>query len=907
MGATPNTLTPDATAEQIASVPLPSLTTSATHLRASDIESSDRDSIFSKRSRVSTVMNLNGERLEWPSPPTQIPMIGHFFTCPYCKVICPRRYLDRSSWQVHLIHDLQPYHCTYEDCTDPNRLYGTRKEWLDHENQHTQVWHCQEHTDELEFETLTEYVEHLKISHPDAPTERYSQELIRTMVAPSRKLRRECPFCPFLPNSSPDRVTEMQKHITFHLERLALLALPLVDDDSDGLDCSLNSPEIQRFGRKSSIAADFSEEERISFADFMYIEETQEGDHPVSDDNIREITLMDDNFRVQHWLPEDDSLFDDPPNQEIVPLEEFPIEYKEANGSTRPREKRLGLDDLERVRIIRDRGESDFYRAYSHVSQQSDIHTPLPGDVDTLLETMLQELEESKVMCALDPTKYYLPRRRLPEILTTQRVRTIVELPCFRDYPDKDDLTKNICLGPSPCLKLLAVLIITSKAHDLPRHMKEGLTDKCLPMDSKSSMYCRYHRNLHSTVNTYHTPTVQEFSRWSYSLVAPYIKNNTVKHPHYILRHDDVFPMEVFGQQMSDTGPTIPLDEGFDQVYQVKIDSSHYDFGAFGVHHHSGLFALKGLFSSDRENFSQELAALLFSMDNAHEQDAMDHLTQPLATFEVLDPRTRHTTYYFLFDWADGNLRDFWRTNQYLVGDMRHSLWMSQQFHKICLALQCLHNERETSAGIAPTDQLYGRHGEIKPDNIVWFHLEHSSSDHFLALSDFGSAHLDTQMSRSYQDARRSAHTITYSAPESNLSDGAISYATDIFSLGCVFLEYVTWVLCGLDSVENQFPNYRLEGDASGFITDKFFAIQSDVNGVQRPLLKPQVRNWISRLQQHANCSWYLYQLLEIIRDKMLEPDREKRVHILPLIEEMQKLRMACELNDSFYLKTRYS
>ncbi|KAF2174374.1 hypothetical protein K469DRAFT_536329, partial [Zopfia rhizophila CBS 207.26] len=122
--------------------------------------------------------------------------------------------------RVHLIHDLQPYHCTYELCQDPNRLYGSRREWLDHENQHTRVWHCQVHGEE--FETQPEYVQHLDSKHTHSKPECYSSELIAAVVGPSLKPHRNCPFCP-TPFSD---TIQMQKHIAYHLERIALFALP---------------------------------------------------------------------------------------------------------------------------------------------------------------------------------------------------------------------------------------------------------------------------------------------------------------------------------------------------------------------------------------------------------------------------------------------------------------------------------------------------------------------------------------------------------------------------------------------------------------------------------------------------------------------------------------------------------
>ncbi|XXH04368.1 hypothetical protein Hte_010782 [Hypoxylon texense] len=887
---THDALAPNAATGQAAPASVQSVPTSATNLKASAVKSS----VFSNQGRASTVMDLKGEKLEWPPPPTHIRRIGGYFTCPCCEVLCPERYLRKDAWRVHLIHDLQPYHCTYEDCQDPDRLYGTREDWVNHENQHARVWHCHEHKEELEFETQAEYVEHLKTSHPDGPPERYSQELVATAVGPSLKECRPCPFCPFYSNAFPGEITQMQKHIMFHLERLALLALPLVDDNPDGSD------RPQRGGRKGSILNDFVDADRKSFTDFIFLDKTQHRGDVVSKVNLGQLPSVE--LDIGLWLSKAEDILSNLPNEGVVPAEEFPSEYEEVNemAVSMTQSVRTGLDDPRRVRQIRDRGEGDFLRASGSTSQLPKTYVPLPDDVDLLLDNIAGDLDRSKVVCALDPNKDYLPRCKLPEILTPEKVRTIVSHPCFKEYRDKDRLTRDICFGSSPCLKLLAILIGIGKVYDLPKLMSDGLSDKCLPMDIETSaqknIYCQYHKKHHSAINEYPRPNVRaEFSRWSYSLIAPYIRGSKERHSHYVLRHGDVFPIEV-GTKMYEQ--PIP---GFSELFKVKIDSTHCHFDNIGLRHADGFFALKRLASHDREDFNLELSTLLFCMDNAHSSEVNMHLIQPLASFEVLDTRAGAITYYLLFDWAQGNLEDFWKINANLIGDMRHSLWMSQQLHGICSALQCVHNERQATSQ-STAIELYGRHGDIKPENLLWFHPARQSED-LIVLSDFGLGRLRTQLSRSNQDARNLPLTSTYLAPEFDLADSTISRATDIFSLGCVFLEYVTWFLLGLDAVENQFPGRRTEMDIYGFEADKFFTIHSDGHGGQQPFLKPQVMDWIAELQHHGNCSRYLYELLEIIRDKMLEPGRERRINALQLTEEMQKLRQACERNDSFYLK----
>ncbi|KAI0147707.1 hypothetical protein GGR57DRAFT_242862 [Xylariaceae sp. FL1272] len=235
------------------SVPQQSLATSATQLPPALLIPNDSVSVISHQSRISTVFSPRGDKVTWPPPPV-VTKQNNFFSCPYCFVLCPDAYLRPDSWRSHLIHDLQPYHCTYEACEDPNRLYGSRQEWIDHESQHIRVWHCQQHAEE--FETQPEYIKHLRNNHEDTQAEHFSPELISTVVGPSAVLQRDCPFCP----TSFSTVIEMNKHVAFHLERLAILSLPREGNDQDtdqGSNPSSESHEAQQKGRRRSIDEDF--------------------------------------------------------------------------------------------------------------------------------------------------------------------------------------------------------------------------------------------------------------------------------------------------------------------------------------------------------------------------------------------------------------------------------------------------------------------------------------------------------------------------------------------------------------------------------------------------------------------------------------------------------------------------
>lgn len=209
---------------------------------------------------------------------------------------------------MHLIHDLQPYHCTFEHCNDPNRIYGTRQEWLEHESLHTRVWHCAIHGEE--FETQPEYTTHLHEKHPDQGAESFSPELIAAVVGPSLRLHRDCPFCP----TAFSEASTLQKHVTFHLERLALLVLPADDEDEiDKSERASDSHEGQHRGRVGSIEGDFADEEQHNFIE-IFGSATPDQPEPKTDMAVIQeaVSRREEESFLSQWLADSEGADADP-------------------------------------------------------------------------------------------------------------------------------------------------------------------------------------------------------------------------------------------------------------------------------------------------------------------------------------------------------------------------------------------------------------------------------------------------------------------------------------------------------------------------------------------------------------------------------------------------------------------
>lgn len=268
--------------------------------------------------------------------------------------------------------------------------------------------------------------------------------------------------------------------------------------------------------------------------------------------------------------------------------------------------EQFGLDNPKRVEHVCDRGEKYIYHTDGYDSQDT-LHNPFNCNPEEIIEEIEEELDAARIPSVLDVEKEYIPRGVLRNIITPQRVRTIINLPTFEARRDKDELTALICFGSAdskPCLKLLGVLIGMGrgKVYELLKFMEDGMDDGCLPLELGTSVWreasCRKHGKNHTILNSDGVRAEERdvFTRWSHRLTAPYISCNKNKHLHYILHYSDVFPMELVARIQKDNIPvsnhggltsSVPQYGGFSEVYQVKIEESHYRFDEIGVGFHN--------------------------------------------------------------------------------------------------------------------------------------------------------------------------------------------------------------------------------------------------------------------------------------------------------------------------------
>ncbi|KIW09892.1 hypothetical protein PV08_11993 [Exophiala spinifera] len=122
------------------------------------------------------------DRLTVPPPP-KASANGQPFECPYCFYIVMVR--NKASWVRHVFRDLMPYTCIFPECTVPNQLYNSRREWFHHMRS--------SHRSELESQA----------------------------------------HCPLQCGATSISAVQLESHVGRHLEELALFAIPRAIPDYD--------------------------------------------------------------------------------------------------------------------------------------------------------------------------------------------------------------------------------------------------------------------------------------------------------------------------------------------------------------------------------------------------------------------------------------------------------------------------------------------------------------------------------------------------------------------------------------------------------------------------------------------------------------------------------------------------
>lgn len=140
---------------------------------------------------------------------------------------------------------------------------------------------------------------------------------------------------------------------------------------------------------------------------------------------------------------------------------------------------------------------------------------------------------------------------------------------------------------------------------------------------------------------------------------------------------------------------------------------------------------------------------------------------------------------------------------------------MAQQLEGLTGAINAIHNpehlkNKHTLPVVAEDEERFGRHSDLKPDNILWFQTRDDPRGIFI-VTDLGLSTFNRKVSRSIQPGS-SAKVPEYRAPECDIKGANATRGTDVWTLGCIFLNVMAWLLGGPDLVR-EFEKLRISPD----------------------------------------------------------------------------------------------
>lgn len=483
---------------------------------------------------------------------------------------------------------------------------------------------------------------------------------------------------------------------------------------------------------------------------------------------------------------------------------------------------------------------------------------------DRLFSALIQSYQEKRGFFAKD---------QLSRILTESRVRN--ELAEHFDVSLPEEViaqhAKTICHGASPrnesserddqpntrtFIKIFAILVIIEKTESIIKLLEEGVNDSDLPLikvsrqNDENMFDLRLRRRpdliLKSFQRRWNQLNIRNFDEWQWTTIpvefAPPTELGQVKH--YELQEQRILP---FVKDSRDHKPHFSrrteLEGGFASVFRVAIHSKHHHFPIPPGSSDPAFFAIKRLHSQNREAFMKEAEML-----NKFSSDKHNHLISLLATYEQFD------RFFLIFDWAEADLQAYWRkVNPSPSFDLKTVLWMAKQCKGIASGIIQIHQHESVYAKEDPDQPanknvVFGHHGDIKPENVLWFAEpghEEGKVGGTLKLSDFGLAEVSIHRTISMAPKSKWGVSLGYRAPEADLKQGAaIGRSYDIWTLGCLYLEFITWILGG-SKLLDEFLEVRKARDATwhDIETHTFFRLEVDgKTGEPTAVIKPAVK-----------------------------------------------------------------
>ncbi|KAI1366338.1 hypothetical protein F5Y08DRAFT_337730 [Xylaria arbuscula] len=245
----------------------------------------------------------------------------------------------------------------------------------------------------------------------------------------------------------------------------------------------------------------------------------------------------------------------------------------------------------------------------------------------------------------------------------------------------------------------------------------------------------------------------------------------------------------------------------------------------------------------------------------------------------------------------DRSLRRFWYDNPepaQLTGDVE--IWLIKQCWRISELLQKVHERDRRLA----TRLYYAGNNRyfVEPDTIISLASKQALRDPdkpLVSEPGFSNPELPDFDLVSIPNAQIGGGAVgwltnrsyTYRPPEVDIENALFSESADVWSLGCVFLEFVTWYVLGVaglrEFVEDQLATKKhslpiLNLSEDFIVKDTFFSIRGRGSSNAFAIQSPAITKLIAKIRGHSRSTRTIRAFLDLIDLGMLEISKEKRV-----------------------------
>ncbi|KAI1164598.1 kinase-like domain-containing protein [Nemania serpens] len=416
--------------------------------------------------------------------------------------------------------------------------------------------------------------------------------------------------------------------------------------------------------------------------------------------------------------------------------------------------------------------------------------------------------------------------------------------------------------------KIFAILLLISRPGAIRKFIREGLCDAHLPLvktpvERKVRSFTLCVRGAGNNIDTSflldwkrHTVVLFEQTQW---MVLAHCFDGGKPHDIIILPDETIIPFTY--QEYKYTG-------AHGEIHKIGIHPEHHNF-----EERKGAYAMK-MVHRKSVSFQNELRML--------KRTDHRHIVPLLATFHHRDD------YNFIFPWAKCDLTAYWRSESpNPLHDSTTLLWVARQCEGIAEALYFVHRHytsswsslfgtnitKATEAASRP-HRFYGLHGDLKPANILWFPDDrYKGGMGILKISDFGAGEFSGKEHR-WRPSDRVPHTAEYQPPECSLPESVIniSYAFDVWTLGCLYLELVTWYIGGWEELA-EFQKLKRRSCHGVDCQGSFFqTIDDNGEGKCSPQvqIKPVVTEHLNKLRNSPDSCTLIRGILDMVQDDML-------------------------------------